>query len=309
MIKRKAKRLAKAKKLVVKNLTYMRLKSDLEVIEREMNNNLPVEKEQPTGGVISKIITNIATEIANTTRRKNTADLSVEKKVALENLESFEVVNDAKELELAKDEAKLKKFMEKELFKKDPHNIQRIQFALSFMLDSSYEYLRKEESLQKISKLLFDDEGYMNILIMLFEQNYYGIQKKDVEEAQSGMLLGAGIMSLVMGSWLPLGVGGIATVISRIIRKKELKDKFQNLSKDELHAFLAMKLTLVEATRKTMSEDARKELIDDLLKYVSNLRGDAEYEWLVEKVDAPLNKEKIELCNLTLQRLSRVVGI
>lgn len=309
MIKRKAKRLAKAKKLVVKNLTYMRLKSDLEVIEREMNNNLPVEKEQSTGGVISKIITNIATEIANTTRRKNTVDLSVEKKVALENLESFEVVNDAKELELAKDEAKLKKFMEKELFKKDPHNIQRIQFALSFMLDSSYEYLRKEESLQKISKLLFDDEGYMNILIMLFEQNYYGIQKKDVEEAQSGMLLGAGIMSLVMGSWLPLGVGGIATVISRIIRKKELKDKFQNLSKDELHAFLAMKLTLVEATRKTMSEDARKELIDDLLKYVSNLRGDAEYEWLVEKVDAPLNKEKIELCNLTLQRLSRVVGI
>lgn len=309
MIKRKAKRLAKAKKLVVKNLTYMRLKSDLEVIEREMNNNLPVEKEQPTGGVISKIITNIATEIANTTRRKNTVDLSVEKKVALENLESFEVVNDAKEWELAKDEAKLKKFMEKELFKKDPHNIQRIQFALSFMLDSSYEYLRKEESLQKISKLLFDDEGYMNILIMLFEQNYYGIQKKDVEEAQSGMLLGAGIMSLVMGSWLPLGVGGIATVISRIIRKKELKDKFQNLSKDELHAFLAMKLTLVEATRKTMSEDARKELIDDLLKYVSNLRGDAEYEWLVEKVDAPLNKEKIELCNLTLQRLSRVVGI
>lgn len=309
MIKRKAKRLAKAKKLVVKNLTYMRLKSDLEVIEREMNNNLPVEKEQPTGGVISKIITNIATEIANTTRRKNTVDLSVEKKVALENLESFEVVNDAKELELAKDEAKLKKFMEKELFKKDPHNIQRIQFALSFMLDSSYEYLRKEESLQKISKLLFDDEGYMNILIMLFEQNYYGIQKKDVEEAQSGMLLGAGIMSLVMGSWIPLGVGGIATVISRIIRKKELKDKFQNLSKDELHAFLAMKLTLVEATRKTMSEDARKELIDDLLKYVSNLRGDAEYEWLVEKVDAPLNKEKIELCNLTLQRLSRVVGI
>ena len=309
MIKRKAKRLAKAKKLVVKNLTYMRLKSDLEVIEREMNNNLPVEKEQPTGGVISKIITNIATEIANTTRRKNTVDLSVEKRIALENLESFEVVNDAKELELAKDEAKLKKFMEKELFKKDPHNIQRIQFALSFMLDSSYEYLRKEESLQKISKLLFDDEGYMNILIMLFEQNYYSIQKKDVEEAQSGMLLGAGIMSLVMGSWLPLGVGGIATVISRIIRKKELKDKFQNLSKDELHAFLAMKLTLVEATRKTMSEDARKELIDDLLKYVSNLRGDAEYNWLIEKVDGKRNKELIELCNLTIAQLSKVIGI
>ena len=36
---RKAKRLAKAKKLVVKNLTYLRLKNDLAIIENEDGNS------------------------------------------------------------------------------------------------------------------------------------------------------------------------------------------------------------------------------------------------------------------------------
>ena len=305
---RKAKRLAKAKKIVVNNLTYIRLKTDLEAVEREMDNNQPVAKEQ-NGGLITKIINGIATEISNNVRRKNTVDLSVEKQIARENLARFESAVNSKDLEISNDIAKFRKYIDKELFKKDTHGIKRIQFALSFMLDDSFDYLRKEESLQAVSKLLFDDEGYMNILYMLFEQNYYGIQKKASSELENGMLLGVGIWSVVVGSWLPIGIGGIARLVTNIIHRKEMKEKFQNLSKDELQVFLAMKLTIIEATRKTMKEDARKELVDDLLKYVSNLRGDAEYEWLIEKVDAPSNKEKIEICNLTIDRLSRVVGI
>ena len=295
---RKAKRMAKAKAIIVKNLTYIRLKNDLAVIENEMNNNQPVEKENG-GNVITKFFNGIVTELSNTARRKSVVDLSVEKKMALDNLTAFERENNVKELELASDVEKLKKYMNKELFKKDAYGIQKIQFALSLMLDNSREYVRKEESLQAISSILFNDEGYMNILFKLFEQNYSGIQKKAVDELQTGMLLGVGVWSL----------GGIATIINHLIHRSEMKKKFQSLSKDELQAFLAMKLTVIEATRKNMPESARKDLIDDLLKYVSNLRGDAEYEWLIEKLDAPANKEKIELCNLTVDRLSRVIGI
>lgn len=305
---RKAKRLAKAKKIVVNNLTYLRLKTDLEAVENEMNENQPIEKEQ-CGGLITKIINGIATELGNNVRRKTSVDLSVEKKIARDNLAIFEASVNSKELELSGDLAKFRKYIDKELFKKDTYGIKRIQFALSFMLDDSFEYLRKEESLRLVSNLLFDDEGYMNILYMLFEQNYYGIQKKATSELDNGVLLGMGVWSFVVGSWLPIGIGGIARLITNVIHRKEMKEKFQNLSKDELQAFLAMKLTVIEATRKNMKADARKELVDDLLKYVSNLRGDAEYEWLIEKVDAPSNKEKIEICNLTIDRISRVVGI
>ena len=305
---RKAKRMAKAKKIVVKNLTYIRLKSDLETVENEINSNQPVEKEVG-GNVISKFINGLVTDVANNARRKAVVDLSVEKKTALDNLTAFESTCDMKELELAGDIAKLKKYMNKELFKKDAYGIQKIQFALSLMLDNSCEYVRKEESLEAVSKILFDDEGYMNILFKLFEQNFYGIQKKAVDDIQTGMLLGVGVWSVLIGNWLPVGISGITSIIAQILHKRELKKKFQKLSKDELQAFLAMKLTVIEASRKNMPEAVRKDLIDDLLKYVSNLRGDAEYEWLIEKLDAPANKEKIELCNLTVDRLSRVIGI
>lgn len=303
----KAKRYAKAKKLVVKNLTYIRLKSDLEAIEQEINDNQPVEREV-SRNVITKLM-NVATDISNSVRRKVVVDLSVEKKTALDNLTNFERENDVKELELSRDIAKLQKYMNKELFKKDSYGIQRIQFALSLMLDDSSNFVRKEKSLEKISGILFNDEGYMNILYMLFEQNYYGIQKKAVDELQTGILLGVGVWSVVSGSWLPVGIGGLAALVNHLVRRKEIKKSFQTLSKSELQAFLAMKLTVIEATRKNMDESARKDLIDDLLKFVSNLRADAEYEWLIEKLDAPTNKEKIDLCNLTIARLSKVVGI
>ena len=84
---RKAKRLAKAKKLVVKNLTYLRLKNDLAIIENEINSNQPVEKETSSSG-LGKIINGFVTEIANNVRRKAVVDLSVEKKTAPDNLAS-----------------------------------------------------------------------------------------------------------------------------------------------------------------------------------------------------------------------------
>ncbi len=308
MIFNKAKRLAKAKKLVAKNLIYIRLKSDLEAIERDINNNQPVEKEAG-GNAIVKFINGIATDVANSVRRKAVSELSVEKKVAVDNLTAFEKENDAKDLELAGDLEKLKNYINKELFKKDAYGIQRMQFALSLMLDNSREYVRKEDSLEVVSKVLFDDEGYMNVLFNAFEQNYYGIQKKTVDELKAGMLLGAGVWSLVTGSLLPIGLGGMATLVKHVISRKEQKENFQTLTKDELQAFLAMKLTIIEETRTRLPENVKNDLIDDLLKYVSNLRGDAEYEWLIEKMDVPTNKEKIELCNLTVERLSVVVGI
>lgn len=308
MIFNKAKRLAKAKKLVAKNLIYIRLKSDLEAIERDINNNQPVEKEAG-GNAIVKFINGIATDVANSVRRKAVSELSVEKKVAVDNLTAFEKENDAKDLEFAGDLEKLKNYINKELFKKDVYGIQRMQFALSLMLDNSREYVRKKDSLEVVSKVLFDDEGYMNVLFNAFEHNYYGIQKKTVDELKAGMLLGAGVWSLVSGSLLPIGLGGMATLVKHVISRKELKENFQTLTKDELQAFLAMKLTIIEETRTRLPENVKKDLIDDLLKYVSNLRGDAEYEWLIEKMDVPTNKEKIELCNLTVERLSVVVGI
>jgi hypothetical protein len=65
-----------------------------------------------------------------------------------------------------------------------------------------------------------------------------------------------------------------------------------------------MKLTVVENALPLMPEKEAKELIDETLKYIDNLRADAEYEWLVEKMDIPACKERIALANLAVSRLT-----
>lgn len=305
---RKMRKKQMIRETAIKNLTYIRLKSDLAAIEKEMADNEPVQKEN-TKNIITKVISAVATEVANGIRRKNTIDLSVEKERALANLSAFEKKVSQKELELSGDIKKFKTFIDKKLFKGDKYDMNRKQFALSFILGSANDYLRSEESLKDVSAVLFDDEGYMSELYKTFENNFYGIQKKAVDERGLGTIIGMGIWSLCSWSIIPIGIGGMVALIRSLDRRQKMEKAFENLSKDELHAYIAMKLTLVESSRHTMPEREWKELIDGTLKYIGNLRGDAEYEWLIERLNAPTNKEKIELSNLAVERLSKIIGI
>ena len=145
--------------------------------------------------------------------------------------------------------------------------------------------------------------------VFQFEKNFYGIQKPAVGELQAGLIGGLGIWSLSVFSIIPIAIGGVATLVSHVANRLEMKKAFKTLSTDELHAYIAMKLTLIEESREVMSEEEWKSLADEFLKYISNLRGDAEYNWLIEKVDGKRNKELIELCNLTIAQLSKIIGI
>ena len=160
-----------------------------------------------------------------------------------------------------------------------------------------------------VSGVLYDDAGYMTDLFRKFEKNFYGIQKPTVGELEAGLIGGLGVWSLSSWSIIPIAIGGIATLVSGIVNRLEMKKAFATLSTDELHAYIAMKLTLIEEAREVMPEEEWKNLVDDMLKYVSNLRGDAEYNWLIEKVDGKRNKELIELCNLTIEQISKIIGI
>ena len=60
---------------------------------------------------------------------------------------------------------------------------------------------------------------------------------------------------------------------------------------------------------KGADEGKKKEMVDELLTRVSNIRSDAEYKWYVEGLDVPECKGKIELCDMTLKRLGQILGI
>ncbi len=304
----KQKKAAKIKELVVKNLTYIYLKANLDSIEKEMSENEPVQIEN-SKNIITKVISSIACEVANGIRRKNTMELSVAKSTAIQAMSAFEKSVSEKDLELAKNRDKLKAFINKKMFKRDKNNLMRMQFALSFAISRITAGGEWEKGLDEVSSVLFDDEGMMYELYKKYENNFYGIQKKAVDEVGYGVLLGLGVWTLNAWSLIPIGIGGLATLIQHLIHKRDLKKAFENLSKDELHAYLSMKLTLIEESRSTMAEEEWKALVDETLKYLSNLRSDAEYEWLIEKLDGATNKAKIELCNLTIDRIAKIVGI
>ncbi len=296
--------------LIVKNLTYLRLKTDLASIEDEMEDNQPIQKEN-SRNIITKVISSITTEVANNLRRKTTQELSVEKKTALENLQEFERANDLKELSLSADTEKFKVFINKELFKKDRFNLAKNQFALSLMLTDKNRYLRADDSLRVISSILFDDEGYMAELYEKFSQNFFAIQK--VENPEKKLLLPIfAASSFIFGAFdaiIQTGILGIASLIRRAENKKLMKTALETLKPSELQASLALKLTQIELSRALMPKAEWKNLIDDLLRFVGNFRSDCEYEWLIEQLDAKANMEKIEVLNLTIKRLSHLIGI
>ncbi len=296
--------------LIVKNLTYLRLKTDLASIEAEMEDNQPIQKEN-SRNIITKVISSITTEVANNLRRKTTQELSVEKKTALENLQEFERVNDLKELSLSADGEKFKAFINKELFKKDKYNLGKNQFALSLMLTDKNRYLRADDSLRVVSSILFNDEGYMSELYQKFSQNFFAIQK--VENPEKKLLLPIfAASSFIFGAFdaiIYTGILGIASLVRRIENKKLMKEALENLKPSELQASLALKLTQIELSRALMPKAEWKNLIDDLLRLTSNFRSDCEYEWLIEQLDAKANMEKIEVLNLTIKRLSHIIGI
>lgn len=297
----------KIREKVGKNLKYLYYKGIVDGIEKEMSQNEPVQVENDRN-IITRVISGIVNEVANNIRRKNTLELSTEKQRAISTLTEFERSVSEKDLELAKDQEKLKAFINKKLFKKDKYNLKRMQYALSFIMNTARGDDRVD-GLEVVSSVLFDDAGYMSSLFKKFEKNYYGIQKPVAGEREVGLIGGLGLWSLTAWTILPVAIGGLATLVAHVMNKIELKKAFNTLSTNELHAYIAMKLTLIEESREVMSENEWKSLIDETLKYVSSLRGDAEYEWLIERIDGPVNKEKIELCNLTIARLSKIIGI
>lgn len=309
---RKNRKTEKAKNLVVTNLTYCRLKAELAIIEEEIAGNqpLPLNEEQ---NVFKKALNAIATEVENERRRKAVQELTAEKKTALEALALFEREHGGKELALSQDLEKLKAFMQKELFKRDAYGLAKMQFALMLALDEPYAYQRPEESLQIVSLLLFDDPKRMNVLYTCFRANFKSIQQTPRDDLQAELLLGMSALSVVPFSLplsiLSMGATGVLAVWQHTRNQKRLKAALDSLSTDEIHTFLAIKLTLIQQSKGVMPEEKWKELIDDFLKYVNNFRSDSEYEWLVEQLDAPLCKEKIEVSDLCIARLAKIVGI
>jgi cupin superfamily acireductone dioxygenase involved in methionine salvage len=289
---------------IVDNLTLCRIEGDLLAVEAAIRDNAPKEANEE-GGAFKKFFNGMINDINNSFRRQNVEELSVDKAKAQEALKAFRAAHSKNNFEISRDTEKFGKYIDKHLFKKDKDGLSKLSFALIFALDGrNNEYQCPEESLEVVSEILFDDAKRLGRLYNRYRKNYEAIHQQWPSEAEGIKGVGRALALAIM----PLCVSGILATVSYAMHKKNAKEAFKNMTLNETNASLAFYLTLIEEMKNT-DEGKKKEMVDELLTKVSNIRSDAEYKWYVEGLDVSECKAKIELCNMTLKRLGQILGI
>lgn len=298
----------KIRERIIDNLTLCRLEGDLLAVEAAIRDSAP-RSASTEGSAARRFFDGLKTEIDNTLRRFHTAELSVDKERAKNALAAFRAGHKAEELELAKDSDAFAKYINKHLFKNDRDGRGRLAFALMFAIDGKdREYQFPKESLEVVSEILFDDPKKLGRLYAQYESNFIKLHTGGLSDFEIGLGIGSGLGGALALSLLPFTVTGAATLISYILKRRSAKQALASLSATEAYTTLAFGLTLIEASE-GVSESDKKEMADELLERISNIRADAEYKWAVEGESVPECREKIRACELAFKRLTEILGV
>ena len=286
---------------IIDNLTLIRLEGDLYAVEAAIRDNEPVASSEE-GGSVRKFINGIINDISNSVKRANTRELSVDREKARKALADFKSTHDAKGFEISNNHEKFRSYIDKNLFAKDKYGTNKASFALTFALDTrNFEYQCPEESLEVVSEIIFNDPKHLCRLLSSYRNNYYQIKKGHLnlfenEENTSG------------GSYGLLPKLGFVEKIKKYAENRRNLLTLSTLKETDYTTTFALYLTLIEHSSE-VPEEQKKEMVNELIERVENVRSDAEYKWLAEGENAPESKKKIEVCNMTIERLSRILGI
>ena len=294
----------KIRQNIIDNLTLARLEGDLLAVEAAIRDNAPkVQSEE--GGPVRRFLNTVINDIGNTVRRYNTQELSVDKENAQSALREYRARFNPKELKLADDQDEFRRYIKKHLFKKDRDGMERISFALIFAIDEkNQEYQCPEESLEVVSEILFEDPKRLGRLYSRYRKNFEAIYKPWPSEADGCQSLGRALAIALM----PICVTGVFAAVSYALHKRATAEAFKEMTPGETNASLAFYLTLIEEMDDA-TQAKKKEMIDELLKKLDNIRSDAEYRWYAEGENAPECRRRIEVCDLALARLGKILGI
>lgn len=291
------------KQLVMTNLTYMRLLSDVAALDAALERNRPLEQAE-TGNFFAWLLGAVKTEAANVRRQMVSEDLSAKKGIADEALAEFERSTPKKQLDLAKDPERLKAYINKKLFKKDVSGAERIRFALTFMAAPGYQYQLPKESLAPISQMLFDDAARMGELYGLLQENYIAVCKHSLADDLAVCREIKQVFAFL--SAMPCYV--LELVTPGVKLRSCTRETLTALSLEEEKTYLAMQLTLVQALKPSLDGEELSLLVDAVLKRIGDLRADAEYEWIVERRDERSSRERIDGYDRAVERLNVILG-
>lgn len=287
----------KWQKIVAINLAHYRLQGDVYALSAEIDENKPLENSVKEEGIFERFFGMLATGVRNEVRKNVTVGLKEELEKAKGALQAFEERH-KKLLKYGADEVKFKKVIAKKLFKKDKYGLQKIRYALAFILKDENEYCRVDESLQVVSELLFDDPTTMPKMQEAFLENYrYLIAEKRGIEIET-----------LIPTWAR-EMFGLLAAFSGFGEKRRDDERESAGTENHFAAALSFELTVLGEGIKSLPEQPLKEEMDEFLKRLGNYRADAEYRWLVERGSRETSKAKILVCNRSVERLSELLGV
>ena len=298
----------KIRQIITDNLTLCRLNGDLLAIEAAMRDNAPTAANED-GGPVKRFINGFFNDLSNAAKSLNVRELSIDKEKAKDAISEFRRTHSESDLKMSEDLDAFRKYIDKHLFKNDKDGQGKLAFALVFAIDDrTGSYRFPEESLEVVSEILFDNNKKLDQLYGAYKRNFEKIQKPFVGDFEKGFGLGTSVGGILLSSILPFGVTVFATLAGNFINKRRTQEAFKTMSPGETNSTLAFRLTMIEMSA-DLGEKKQKEMIDELLTDISNIRSDAEYKCYVEKDNIPECNEKIMTCDLTLARLGKILGI
>ena len=282
------------KNIAIANLTYCRLKADLAAVEMEIAGNQPIANEAE-GNFFLATLKRLGIGVKNELRKTTLEDLEKDKALVQAELTRFEEEHPKKELSLANDPAALKAFLKKKLFKKDAYGLEKLQFALSMIIDNRYAYQRPEQSLCIISDLIFEDGGYMQGLYDSLCQNFKYIRMDLSISLHELFSLAPALGNVSLQSWINKS------------KQKRFTTRIGKLTADQIGAMLAAKLTVVEKAKTLLPKTEWETLADQTLSWIQDFRADAEYRQVFTEDDGSVLQAARSLCKQAINRLEEIV--
>lgn len=326
------------------SLTYYGLLKDLKIVEDEMLKNEPLPTDKSNGALKNFWNKNVLNE----NRRRAMTKLSEKKNNILNRLEALKNDNGQCEEDLSEDEiskridevffgdnAVIGKALFSLQFRLDSQiefeneeevyaEISYLLFKDKYVIENLYENL-KENYIQlvkapfvKVQKIILKCLGISALIAIALPSLIAGGVAAtaliapallDGVLAEIGIGVAATIEVAAVYSSILLGGALIGTQIAKQVKAHDAREALRKVSPEDLTVLLAIKATLIQYAKKIMNNEEMKTALDDCLKQLNDLRSDAEYLLIVERLDAEKSKKKIEICNKFTNRLANIVGL
>ena len=298
-----------------KQIQYLRMISELEFINKLMEEKAPHKLEEESN--FFKRTVKGAENILY--RDAKTKELLEEKEQLEGTIAEFGKKN-PEVVERAYNFAELREMIDSHFDDKESFEIGRDVLAISVVLDNEYTYPEREHGLMRISNLLYGDDEALCDMEKELSSIYSRIARRSMSPFQTNLIVGAGAVTtaLLLASIPFIAFGGIAANVGvgatllyaclvgggvsgavyaglRARNKAEAKRAFREMDFDEAARLLTIRCLLVKRSKDELALLELKEQLSDLLAMTDDLRADVSYELFVEKENVELNRDKLKL--------------